>query len=385
MLTHICSTLIKYKCRQNLYQVAKKTTVHSQIEEFIHNFAKQHGFKNKSDTIGHWMKCGIRKKEDELDVHASNALFCAQLAEKYAEEKKTKLERYIENHRGLQLSNDEKKKFKMMLRRKSPYDCTQRHVAYIEDNKLTYEKYKRKLPNMNIFYSDRTRMKEDEDIDAIKDTTQFYSFSHKRADDNPNVNSLEPIPLTGDNEHTCRWCHKRFKNGGKAFKEHEKLCTALASTGKAHKINYKFFKCLCWQCQAGNHHLCEYRDFAGEENYKFVASKKDINKTKIILKEREQQEESKKIADKCQEVISKLSVPPYPLVTETKGLRIEHWKAIKELLSISATTDASDDDSSKKKVLKKADIISHISCKGEWDVIIPLLKQRLSQLNQISD
>ena len=212
------------------------------------------------------------------------------------------------------------------------------------------------------------------------DTTKFYSFSHKRADDNPDVNSLEQIPLTGDNEHTCRLCHKRFKNGGKAFKDHEKLCTELASTGKAHKIHYKFFKCLCWKCQAGDRHLCDYRDFAGEEKYKFVASKKDINKTKIILKEREQEEESKKIADRCQEVISKLSDPPYPVVAETKWLKMEHCKAIKELLSISATIDAGGDDRSKKKVLKKADIISDISRQGGWDVIIPLLKEKLSQI-----
>ena len=112
------------------------------------------------------MKCGINSKEDEYDVHASNALFCAQLAEMYAEEKKTKLEQYIEKHREQQLSNDEKKTFKTMLRRKSPYDTTQRHVAYIEDNKVTYEKYKSKLPNMNIIYSDRAHMKEDEDIDG---------------------------------------------------------------------------------------------------------------------------------------------------------------------------------------------------------------------------
>ena len=321
------------------------------------------------------MKCGIKTKEDDYDVHASNALFCAQLAVEYAEEKKTELERLLEKNNKMLLSNEEKIKFKKMLRKKTPYDTTQRHVAYIEDDKEAYDKYKDRLPNMNIFYSDRARMKDEEDIDAIKNTTQFYSFSHQRADDNPNADSIDGIPVTDDNEHTCKWCHKKFKNGGKAFKDHEKLCTELACTGKAHKVNYKYFKCLCWKCQAGDHELCTYREFAGEETYKFVTSKKDIEETKLALQEEEHKKERIRMAELCQEVLTILHEPPYPLVGETKGLKVDHWKAIKNLLSISVTNN---NGGNSKSIVKK-DIISAISNKGDWTVIIALLKEKLSQ------
>ena len=65
------------------------------------------------------MKCGIKTKEDDYDVHASNALFCAQLAVEYAEEKKTELERLLEKNNKMLLSNEEKIKFKKMLRKKN--------------------------------------------------------------------------------------------------------------------------------------------------------------------------------------------------------------------------------------------------------------------------
>lgn len=48
----------QYKCRQNFFQLAKKTTKHQHLQEYNHNFAKQHGFKNKCDTISHWLKAG---------------------------------------------------------------------------------------------------------------------------------------------------------------------------------------------------------------------------------------------------------------------------------------------------------------------------------------
>lgn len=263
-----------------------------------------------------------------------------------------------------------------MLREKSPYESTQRHAAYIEDNKETYDKLKAKLPNVHIIYSDRARMKEEEDMPPIDNTTDYYSFSHKKADDNLDLASFAAIPPGDNGVHTCRYCSKVYQNGGKPFREHEKLCGKLIDSGKAHKLQCKYFKCFCTKCHEGNYGECRFREISGEEQSAFVATNTDIREIKELMRVEEEEQEQRSIAEKSREALSMLT-RPYPLVASNmKCLYGKHWKAIEKILDLRATRL----DGKSSNALRVEDIRAAINEKGEWDIIIPMVEEKLDQM-----
>ena len=78
----------------------------------------------------------------------------------------------------------------------------------MKDNEETYHKLKTKLPNAHIIYSERACMMEEEDMPPVDNTTSYYSFSHKKADDNLDLASFAAIPPGNNGVHTCRYCSK---------------------------------------------------------------------------------------------------------------------------------------------------------------------------------
>ena len=202
----------------------------SSVQTIVHNFAKQYGVKNKSDTCGHYMKAGVDKIKSESsdDREPQSALEYAQMALAYVNENHPLIETMLEKHRKGELNNEEKRKLKDMLRNKTPYQCTKRCVGYVEGKRDNFWKYQKKLknicPDLVLAFSDHYRMKAEEDYKPLSDTTEFYSYSHSRQDDNPNSNEFEHQERTQEGKYLCRVCGKEYQRTVKRFEEHERIC-----------------------------------------------------------------------------------------------------------------------------------------------------------------
>ena len=87
--------------------------------------------------------------KSEMDMEPTSAVQYAQLAHIYVNKENVRptIELLLEKHRKGELSQPEKDKLKKMLKDKSPYTCTKRRVAYVEDNKEEADKCKKHLKN----------------------------------------------------------------------------------------------------------------------------------------------------------------------------------------------------------------------------------------------
>jgi hypothetical protein len=81
----------------------------------------------------------------------------------------------------------------------------------LQRNPMVYQALKEKHPINHIILSEREHMKEKEDTWAIENRTDYYSFAHKKSDDNTDVNSFLPIPQGDDGLYTCRYCCSKYK------------------------------------------------------------------------------------------------------------------------------------------------------------------------------
>ena len=259
----------QYKNRQNFFQCAKKSTKHENVDAYFHNFAKQHGFKNKSDTIGHWVKEGVKQQETAHDTHAHCGLWVYYMAREYIESNKSKFERI--------LLKEDYPNLLELLKLKSPYECTQRFAAYVEDDPKIFQRLKKKYQDGHIIFSDHACMKEEDDTNAIEHTTDNYSFYHVKDDDRLDANDFFPIPhdpISG--LYTCRFCRTKYKTK-KPFDNHEKICKLSIDSGNAHKICYKYFKCYCRQCSNGTPENCPLADISGAEHSRWLISNNDMD------------------------------------------------------------------------------------------------------------
>ena len=108
---------------------------------------------------------------------------------------------------------------------KSPYETTRRFVAYLEDDKNVYDQL---VSNNNaekhFIFSDRDKVKKEEDTTAINNTKQFYSFWSNRSDQAIRSSKYGPaLDPAEDGTLTCRYCHAEMKQK-KAFTRHEAIC-----------------------------------------------------------------------------------------------------------------------------------------------------------------
>jgi uncharacterized Zn-finger protein len=352
----------KYKNRQNFFQCAKKTLNHSNLQEFNHNFAKQHGFKNKSDTIGHWIKQGIRQLEKDRDYHAYDALRVYNLAVEYIYSRPSKFERILSGDR-------QDVNMKKALEAKSPYECTKRFVAYMEDDQTIYQKLRKNVPDGHFIFSDRDRMKNEEDTRPIENTHAYYSFCHIKDDDNSDVRSFLPIPSSETGQYFCRFCSSKYKTK-KPFEAHEKFCKLSIETGKAHRIRFKYFKCFCKTCREGQSNQCIFNDVSGEEQSKWLVSLTDSEdiEAQLALEKKKTVTEYKirTIHEAITLFTAKYHQIPYPAVTETYcGLRKPHWTALAEVCRIKV--NRSDGSEASPRVIDLQNALNEF---GGWQNIL---------------
>mmetsp|Transcript_12327 Transcript_12327/g.23097 ORF Transcript_12327/g.23097 Transcript_12327/m.23097 type:complete len:567 (-) Transcript_12327:550-2250(-) len=318
----------QYKCRQNFFQCAKKTVRHNHLEQYNHNFAKQHGFKNNSDTISRWMKDGVKRKETEFDIFASDPFKYFSLAKNYIKSNPAKYETLI-NNKGPDI--------KKSLISKSPYEATKRFVAFIDDDRLSVEKLKSQYPDDHFIYSDRSRMEAGEDIKPIEHTTQFYLFTHNSLDDNTCPDDYDDIPMDGT-KHVCKFCFDEYKNSH-AFENHQKFCMKAIECQKGHRIRFKHFKCYCKQCIRGHEIDCIYQESSGKEHSKWLVSLTDseeIEANILLEKRRTPMENKKRTVDKAIMLFgTKYHHAPYPDATETYcRMTKNHWIALAEACGV---------------------------------------------------
>mmetsp|Transcript_9500 Transcript_9500/g.17873 ORF Transcript_9500/g.17873 Transcript_9500/m.17873 type:complete len:125 (-) Transcript_9500:342-716(-) len=120
---------------------------------------------------------------------------------------------------------------KKAFKSKSPYECTKRFVAYMEDDSTIYQKLRKNVP----------------------------------------------IPRSETGQYLCRFCSSTYK-ARKPFEAHEEFCKLSIETRKAHRIRFKYFKCYGKNCREGQSHQCILKDISGEEQYKWLLSTSDFLK-----------------------------------------------------------------------------------------------------------
>ena len=103
--------------------------------------------------------------ENDKDLHAKHAFCAYQLACDYVKLRPSKLESMLKN-------STNNSKLQKALINKSPYESTVRNIAYMEDNEESYNMLKTKFPNAHIIFSDRACLRDDEDTEAIENTTE---------------------------------------------------------------------------------------------------------------------------------------------------------------------------------------------------------------------
>jgi len=362
----LCLLLLQYKNRQNFFQCAKKTLNHSNVQEFNHNFAKQHGFKNKSDTIGHWIKQGIRQLETENDCHAYDAYRVHNLAQKYIKSKPSKFERLLS---GDSQDVDMKKK---AFKSKSSYECTKRFVAYMEDDSTIYQKLRKNVPDGHFIFSDRDRMRDEEDTRPIENTHTYYSFCHKRDDDNCDVTSFLPIPRSETGQYLCRFCSSTYK-ARKPFEAHEEFCKLSIETRKAHRIRFKYFKCYGKNCREGRSHQCIFKDISGEEQSKWLLSTSDYQEIEQMISVANNSASNKAMLETVNEAMFLLFSKyhnHYPPIPETScRLKQSHWCALVDICNVHVSRLDNTNGSPRVNDMQAA-----LEVHGGWQKIFELLE-----------
>ena len=205
--------MFQYKCRQNFFQVSKFTKRHPNIKKIHHQFAKQHNFKDKHDTVGNFCKgFAVPKMEEARDTFAFCGLSVYYLTQDYNAQFPPKWLKKLEN-------NDPELEFK------SPYETTRRFVAYLEDDKKTYDELvENNEADKHFIYSDREKVKKEEDTSPINDTKKYFSFWSNLSDNDIKSSDYgRAIPPAEDGTLTCRYCQSEMKQKT-AFEKHEIVC-----------------------------------------------------------------------------------------------------------------------------------------------------------------
>ena len=335
----------------------------------MHNFAKQHGFKNKSDTIGHWIKRGIAKMENDLDMHAKHAFFAYQLAFDFVKLRPSKLESMLND------PTNKPQKLIEALKNKSPYESTARHIAYMEDNQETCNMLKGKFPTAHIIFSDRARLKEDEDTEPIGNTSEYFSFSHKKDDDDMNVDNFPRI----EDRPACCFCFKLFQRRGKTLADHESFCKKAIESGLAHKIRFKHYKCCCNHCNNGDRNLCLKKESSGEEKIAWLMTNKDSRQLKDDIEAEGIQLNNQKTSQNAREALNKILAQypdgtEYPTVVNTscRGMLASHWEAIMKVCDIVGRRI--DGHDGQLQVINRKQCLDDF---GGWNIIVPLLREKV--------
>lgn len=276
-----------------------------------------------------------------------------------------------------------------MLKDKSPHACTKRRVAYVEDNKEEAEKYKNKLklkhPDLLVVYSDRTRMKEEEDCEAIDDTQTFYSFSHKREDDGKSYESFPLLNQTAEGKFPCRVCRKEFESNGSRLKEHKELCKYLVQQHEKHCLYMQIFDCSCNQCADENFDQCPYKEYAGEEKETWIHSKKAEENAKVAFAAQKLNSQQQEIIAHATEALNKMKDcnENYPFIRDTPDgiLTRKYWSAITNLTAVTVTRNDGKTGAPKIEHMKIALANHFISWKPLLETLEPAIDRFRNGMN----
>jgi hypothetical protein len=354
-----------------------------------HNFAKQYGFKNKCDSIGHWIKQGIAKNEVELDCHAHCALLACQFAHDYVRKRPSKLESLINKAREGSLPHDQRVKLKQLLNLKSPYETTCRSVAWIEDSKEEFEKLKKKvedkkMPPMGVLFSDRARVKEEEDMAPLENITKYYSFRHDKADDNLKLADFVEKEPTANGEYICRYCPKSFTSDGKLFQGHQRFCRKAVEMGKSHLIKYKHFSCYCNKC-ADDEGQCQYHEYYGEEQSKQLISIRDTKLIKGVLLKEDTKSQKMKTVSILEEArnnfltnyTSEVTYPDNFEIGSACRFKAVHWEYIvREACGITAERS----DGKSGAITIKDNVRALKEGEGDWKAVLEKVEKKINEL-----
>lgn len=256
----LCHPRRQYKCRQNLYQVAKFTKQNNHLQRITHHFAMQYGFKGKHDTAGNYIKSQIRKLEMQDDTHAFDAEAAYQLAKKFVEKNKSVWEQKIKD------CNPE-------LQYKSPHETSQRFIAYMEDDEWRLMALKKRYPDGHIIHSNRKYMQELEDIEPIKDIKSYYKFWHCLDDDELSEEHFQDYDDTNAAlTYACKFCQKTYKSRSTSFIAHVQTCQLSVELGLTSILRYQRLPCYCSMCTCGRTSECKYVEATGSANYTLLTS-----------------------------------------------------------------------------------------------------------------
>jgi hypothetical protein len=227
--------------------------------------------------------------------------------------------------------------------------CNKTFRAYIEDDFGTYTDLCTNLNSSrsttevgddnkvenHIVFSDRLNTKCHEDLAPIKGTTEYYSFTHRKSDDVCNVDDVLAIPCDASGNHYCRYCQKVYKSA-KAIAEHELFCKEVITSGKGYKISFKYCKCCCRECMAGEQ--CPYEHITGEEKCKWLVSLDDeseiLDNVKKNIADDMINQELASTTEAIKMFLAKYSSnTTYPHMEETDcGLKRHHWHSMSKIL-----------------------------------------------------
>lgn len=314
----------QYKCRQNIFQVAKLTTKHENVQKYSHNFARIHGFKGKPDTAGHYIKFGIKSEERKQDDFAKDAKQCAEFADQYCKNNPSNFERLLGNPN---------ESLKQALKDKTPHECTRRIVMYIVEKKDRFEDLKRQEPEKHFIYCDREKLQQ-EDTQAIEDTKQYYCFSHSREDDAiPTIDDFPEVRPSVGHEAICRFCHSEFQKNGLSYERHESRCRVKHLSGVGRKIRFKVFDCFCNQCNPNipDNGPCQYSLISGEEKFKWLLSTHDEQRLDDELNAESAATANHQLDEAVRSIIERFRTSSEALRTREMntgqyGLKAKDWK-----------------------------------------------------------
>jgi hypothetical protein len=287
------------------------------------------------------------------------------LAEEYINFRPSKFERIF---------SGDKKNMKKALVSKSPYECTKRFAAYMEDDMTIYQKLRKNVPGGHFIFSDRDRMKHEEDTRPIENTHAYYSFCHSKDDDNSDVKSFLPIPRSETGQYLCRFCNCKYKTK-KPFEAHEKFCKLSIETGKAHRIRFKYFKCFCKKCRegGGQSSQCMFKDISGEEQSKWLLSNADYQEIEEMIGVANDKASEDAILESVKEAMGLLFSKynhDYPTVPETNcGMKRSHWCALVDICNLNVSR--LDNARGSPRVM---DMQAALEKYGGWKKIVQLLE-----------
>ena len=286
--------------------------------------------------MGHYIKHGIRTRENESNTHAHSAILVSQLARDYISSHPSVYESMIDAFRENQLPTANYPRLRKALFKKTPYQCTKRYIGYVADTMDEFEKFQKHVPDVKMIYSNRDHMKRFEDTSPIENLTDYYSFSHKSKDDDLNSSDFEE--KNSSNGYVCRYCTKTFDKKGKAFDHHERFCQLAIDTCQGHKIRYQRLQCHCHHCHEGNAHQCQFKIPAGAEESRWLVSITAENAIRSQIAEEDSNDHIKTLVQSaksaCEKMKQKFGDGMYPSFTETCKIKSDEWSSIVKLCKI---------------------------------------------------